>query len=78
MLTRFDSIAEMAQAIRAGKVPTRVVSPGLAAAAFGITRQAVWQRIQAGKLRAWWAEGVILIDVDELPPIQIDKVKKRR
>lgn len=77
MLTRYDSISELAQAIRKGEVPTRVVSPALAAAAFGITRQAVWQRIQKGKLRAWWAEGTILIDVDELPPV-LDKVKKRR
>ncbi len=76
MLTRYDSISELAQAIRAGKVPTRVVSPALAAAAFGISRQAVWQRIQKGKLRAWGAEGTILIDVDQLPPI--DKGKSRR
>lgn len=66
-MKRYQSIGELAQAIKRGEVPTRVVSPALAAASLGCTRQAVHDRIKRGTLRAWGAEGVVLIDVDELP-----------
>jgi hypothetical protein len=71
-MKRYESVAELAQAIRSGEVPTRVVSPGLAAEAFGCSRQAVWDRVRRGTLRAWGAEGVVLIDVDQLPHPKAD------
>lgn len=77
-MTRYDSVSELAQAIRAGEVPTKVVSPGLAAEILGVSRQAVWQRIQRGTLRCWGAEGVLLIDVTQLPMVKLDSVKDGR
>lgn len=67
MITRYNTVGELALAIQSGEVPVNVISPGLAAEALGVTRQAVWDRIKRGKLRAWAAEGTTLIDVSSGP-----------
>lgn len=60
---RYRTIGQMAAALARGEIPPHVVSPGSAAAALDISRQAVHDRIRRGTLRAWVAEdGYILVD----------------
>jgi hypothetical protein len=65
-MKRYRTLAAMMRAMQDGEIPANVVSPGGAANALGITRQAVHSRINNGTLRAWGAEGYILIDAREL------------
>lgn len=65
-MKRFRTLAAMMRAIHDGEIPANVISPGGAANALGITRQAVHSRINNGTLRAWSAEGYVLIDAREL------------
>ena len=59
---KFKTKEKLVQAILAGEIPRKVLSPGGAAAALGVTRQAIHQRIKRGTLNAWTAEGIILVD----------------
>ncbi len=64
---RFKTVGQMAAAIARGEIPVGVLSPGGAAAALGVTRQAIYDRINRGTLRAWWAEGgYVLIDLRDV------------
>lgn len=77
-MKRYETVGELAKAIQKGEVPSRVVSPTAAAFALGCSRQAVWDRIKRGTLRAWGAEGILLIDVTQLPIPSLDKLDKRK
>lgn len=66
MIKEFKSIREMVEAIKRGEVPSDVVSPGAAAAALGVTRHAIYQRIKWKSLDAYMADGTILIDAKML------------
>jgi predicted DNA-binding protein YlxM (UPF0122 family) len=61
-MQRYRSVKELAAALASGEIPGDVVSPGGAAAALNITRQAVHDRMKRGTLPAWSAEGVVLVD----------------
>ena len=64
---RYKTVAQMGAALAAGEIPESILSPGGAAAALGVTRQAVYDRIKRGTLRAWWAEGgYVLIDARDV------------
>ena len=65
-MTRYKRIGDMVAAMKAGVIPVNVVSPGAAASALGITRQALHQRLRLGTLRAWSSEGVVLVDGNDL------------
>jgi hypothetical protein len=69
----FESVRRMAEAIAAGEVPTDVVSPGQAAEVLGVTRQAVHQRLMRGTLRGWAADGVVLIELDDVRQARREK-----
>jgi hypothetical protein len=51
-------------AIKRDELPPRVVSPGAACAVLGITRQSMHQLCKRGVLPSWYADRVILIDLD--------------
>lgn len=72
-MKRYRTVAAMVRAIQDGQIPSNVVSPGAAAAALGITRQAVHSRLNNGTLRAWAAEGVVLIDARHLKAAVLQK-----
>jgi hypothetical protein len=71
---RFRSVTELAEGLASGEIPARVVSPGFAAGALHCSRQAVHDQIKRGTLRAWMAEGVILVDLNAVR----SKVRERR
>lgn len=72
-MKRYRTLAAMVRAVQDGDIPANVVSPGAAARALGVTRQAVHSRLNNGTLRAWCAEGVILIDARELRAAVLQK-----
>lgn len=72
-MKRFRTVAAMMRAVQDGEIPANVVSPGAAGAALGISRSAVHQRLNCGSLRAWYAEGVILIDARHLKAAVLQK-----
>lgn len=59
---RYRTVHSLVTALVDGEIPPNVVSPGSAASQMGTSRQAVHQQILRGTLRAWTAEGVVLID----------------
>lgn len=59
---RYRSVHSLAAALAGGDIPANVVSPGAAAMLLHTTRGAVHQQIRRGTLRAWVAEGVVLVD----------------
>lgn len=60
----FRTLAELAEAIASGEIPSNVVSPGYAATVLGVTRQAINDRIHRSEsLEAWGAEGTVLISM---------------
>ncbi len=61
-MKRYKTIEQLVDAIRRGDIPRRVISPGAAAAALGITRQSTHELCHRGVLRSWYAERIILID----------------
>lgn len=64
---KFDSLAEMVEAMKREEIPSDVVSPGRAAAMLGVTRQAVNDRLyHSNTLDAWTAEGYLLISEDSI------------
>lgn len=64
---RYRTIGAMAAALRDGEIPASVLSPGGAADALGVTRQAIHDRIKRGTLRAWLTDdGYILVDAREV------------
>jgi hypothetical protein len=65
-MKKYASLDLLVEDIKNDVIPSDVVSPGGAAAILGVTRQAIHQRLKCGSLRAWAAEGVILIDVESL------------
>lgn len=73
-MKKYATLDLLVEDLKSGVIPSGVVSPGGAASALGITRQAVHQRLHSGSLQGWAAEGVILIDVDSLT----EAVKKKR
>ena len=60
-MERFKTMSSMVEAIKRGEIPSSVTSPGPAASALGITRSSLHSRLLRGTLKAWAAEGVILI-----------------
>lgn len=58
---RFRTVRALVEAMVKGEIPADVVSAGAAAATLGVTRQAVHHRIRSGSLRAWIAEGNIVL-----------------
>lgn len=73
-MKRYRTVAQLAEAMKRDEIPANVVSPGAVAAALGITRQSVHDRLKHNSLDAWCAEGVILIDARSLKAA----VKKKR
>jgi 4-alpha-glucanotransferase len=71
---RYRTVSQLVDAIRADEVADSVVSPGAAADALGVTRQAVHDRIRRGALHAWCAEGVVLVDAKQVR----SEVRRRR
>ena len=65
-MKKFKNIGQMAKALQDGEIPADVVSPGAAAAALGITRQAVRDRMIHDTLESWTADGVVLISMRSL------------
>lgn len=61
-MKRFRTVADLVEAIRLGKIPRDVISPGAAAAALGMTREGVHYLCKHDRLPAWQAERVVLID----------------
>jgi hypothetical protein len=59
---RFRTVGQLAAALASGEIPPHVVSTGSAATALDCSRQAVHDQINRGTLRAWIAEGVVLVD----------------
>lgn len=61
-MKHFKTVDELAEAIKRDELPAHVISPGAAAAALGITRQAIHDLCKRDKLPCWAAERFILID----------------
>lgn len=72
---RYRSLHDLVEAIKRDEVPPHVVSPGAAAAALDITRQSIHDRIRRGTLRAWIAEGVVLVDHHD---VRVERLRKKR
>ena len=73
-MTTFKSVERLSEAIANGEIPTRLLSPGGAAVALGITRQAVHQRIRRGTLRAYGtSDGIVLVDVCDVESAKKEK-----
>lgn len=67
MFVKYKKLEQLIAAIQNGDIPSGVVSPGGAAAALGVTRQAVNDRIhKSGTLNAWGAEGYVLVEIKSL------------
>lgn len=67
VMEKIKSLKLMVEMLKDGRIPSEVVSPSYAAAALGISRSALSQRLMWAKsLRAWKADGVILIDEKSL------------
>lgn len=60
--TRYSSLREMVRAMKAGEIPDNVLSTGGAAAFYGLTRQGVMYRGDAGHIRIWSADGIVLVE----------------
>jgi hypothetical protein len=73
-MEKFGTLKELVEAMKREEIPSDVVSPGAAADVLGITRSSVHSRLLRGSLRAWSAEGVILIDTKSL----LAAVKEKR
>lgn len=58
----FKTLDQMIEAIKNDELPKHIISPGAAAAALGVSRQAIHERCKCGSLPCWYAERVILID----------------
>lgn len=63
-MKHFRTLDEMVEAIKRDELPQNIVSPGAAAAALDVTRQAIHDLCKRGTLPCWQAERVILIDGD--------------
>lgn len=63
-MKHFKTLDEMVEAIKRDELPQHIVSPGAAAAALDVTRQAIHDMCKRGTLPCWQAERVILIDGD--------------
>lgn len=74
-MKKFKTIGHLVKAMKDGEIPENVVSPGAAARALGVTRQAINDRLHnTESLEAWSAESVILISGRSLAAA----VKKKR
>lgn len=74
-MVRYKTLTAMMAAVQRGEIPTKVVSPGYAAALLGISRQALDQRLERGTLRSWRSdEGYVLIDSEQVR----QKAKEKR
>jgi hypothetical protein len=66
----YKTVEALLRAIHAGEVPVDAVSPGGAASRLGISRQRVFQLIDAGQLDCWRVResgsGFILVGVDSV------------
>jgi hypothetical protein len=69
----YKRISDLAAAIACGDVPTNVVSPGDAAAALNISRQALHGMLKRGTLRAWKADYVIVVDAKDVQRVALKK-----
>jgi len=74
-MKKFKTIGALVRAMKDGEIPEDVVSPGAAASAIGVTRQAIYDRLHnTESLEGWAAEGVILISARSVKAA----VKKKR
>lgn len=64
----YPSERALAIALRAGSIPVDVVSPGYVAQYLGVSRQAVWDRVNRGTLDCWRTKSgsIVLIGVDKV------------
>jgi len=61
-MKKYGRIAQMVDDMKNGVIPSDVISPGAAAIALGVTRQAISKRLHSGdSLEGWTSEGVVLI-----------------
>lgn len=61
-MVKFDTVAEMVEAMKRDEIPVYVSSPGPCSAALGITRQSLHALLHRGTLPSWSAPGIILVD----------------
>jgi hypothetical protein len=58
----YANLDDLVEAIKRDELPSRLLSPGGAAAVLGVTRNAVYELCRRGVLPSWRAERFIFVD----------------
>lgn len=73
---RYKSIPALLAAVEAAGVGDRAMSPGGVANKLGISRHAIYQRIERGLHEVWQSGSVVL--VDPIPNREVNSRRERR